>query len=388
MKNRIISLISVLSLVADAANTADARSLIIQWILDEADRTGKSKHLVRRNLIWSNRVRGKNATSKFAHLVWDAAENGQHDALVNTVCATNDEQELRAHLAGLAPQTNLSTRWIHEQVAFHDLDRRLTSTLLRRSWMDYNELRSLVGVWLGQWGFEGTFDEVLKAEGTVHTRVLVKFLRGKIRSHHFRRGASPLERMRGARTEGEIHHRRMSGNSQHITRGAERSDPDAPKAVVYKDEGEKDRHVEFIANTMDPEAAVVLAQETGSRINMLREMTRLNHGAAGDRFVRFFDHLAEGMTFDEMAQREDCSRDRAKKIVNEIREGLRNTISREKATETILRAIEDEPFSTADEIKADLQIEADVIAGCLRMLCHLGTVTEVPGQSYVLTRNL
>ncbi len=389
MKKRISLLIAVLSAVSDAPNTNDARSRILQWILDEASRTGGNKHLVRRNLIWSNRVRGPSATDKFSDLVWEAAANGQHDALVNTVRATSDEQALRDHLASLGPQTTLSARWIQEQVTQHDLDRRLTSTLIRRAYMDYNELRSLVGVWLGQWGFDGTFDEVLEAEGTVHIRVLVKFLRGKIRSHHFRRGTEPLERMRGARTECEVNHMRMSNDPDYITRGAERSDPNAPDVIGRRKEQDgREEDTVFISDTMNPEAVVACYRDTSSQINTLREMTRLNHGAAGDRFVRFFDHLADGMTFDEMAREEDCSRERAKKIINEIRAGLRSTISRERAVNTILRAIEEEPFSTANEIESNLQIEADVVEECLRMLCHLGTVTEFSGQSYILTRNL
>lgn len=388
MKVRIALLISVLSHVADSTNASEARSLILQWILDESKRTGGNKHRIRRNLIWSNHIRGTSATDKFASLVWDAAANQTHEPLINTVRAKDDEQALRTHLSSLAPQTTLSARWIQEQVTNHDLDRRLTSSLLRRAYMEYAELRSLVGVWLGRWGAEGTFDEVLEAEGTVHPGVMVKFLQGKVRSHHFRRGTEPLERMRGARTECEITHRRQGDDPRYITRGAERSDNDAPETIAAFDEEGVITGVDFIDQSATPEAAVSHMRDTKHHINRLREITRLNHGAAGDRFVRFFDLLAEGRSFDEMAAVEGVSRERAKKIVNEIRAGLRVSISREKATETILRAIEEEPFSTADEIEADLQIEAEVVTDCLRMLCHLGTVTEAQGRSYVLTRNL
>ena len=388
MKTRIRHLISVLSLVADAPNASDARSLILQWILDEADRSGGNKHRIRRNLIWSNHVRGKDATTKFAALVWNAAANEQHDALVSIVRATSDEQALRAHLVSLAPQTTLSARWIHEQVATRDLDRRLTHILLSRAHMPFNELRSLVGVWLGRWGTEGTFDEVIEATGSVRIGVMVDFLRGKVRSHHFRRGTEPLERMRGARTECEVTHRRQNDDPTYITRGAERTDNDAPDTATAFDEDGEVMGVDFIDRSESPEESTARNLDTEQQINMLREMTRINHGKAGDRFVRFFDLHAKGLTFDEMALIEGVSRDRAKKIVTEIRTGLRISISREQAAKTILRAIEDEPFSTADEIEADLQIEADVVAECLHLLCRSGEVTEAPGQSYVLTRNL
>lgn len=389
MKVRIALLSSVLTLVSDSPDANAARNLVLQWILDEASRTGGNKHRIRRNLIWSNHVRGDDATSKFAHLVWDAAANQNHDPLVNTVRATDDEQALRDHLMSLAaPPPLTSAAWIEEQVTHHDLDRKLTGILLRRAHMEYSELRSLVGLWLARWGAEGTFDEVLAAEGTVRTRVLVQWLRRKIRSHHFRRGTEPVERMFGARTECEVEHRRQQDDPTWITRGAEYMDNDACRTAALYDEDGVEIGVEFIDSSETPEEAVSRKRDTAAEVSRLRKIVHNNAGKAGDRFVRFYDLMAEGHSLEHIALIEGVSDNRAKKITGEIRVGLRDSIDRSRAAEVILRAIEDEPFTTADEIGTDLQIEADVVAECLRDLCSTGAVTEVPGQSYILTRNL
>ena len=388
MKVRIALLISVLSHVADSTDASEARSLILQWILDEAERTGGNKHRIRRNLIWSNHVRGSSATDKFASLVWDAAANQTHEPLITTVRAKGDEQALRDHLSSLAPQTTLSARWVEKQVLENDLDRKLTKYLLRRSRMEYNELRSLVGHWLGKWGVDGTFDTVLAEEGTVHIRVLMGFLRGKIRSHHFRRGTEPLERRYGARTENEIVNRRRTGDSKWITSGAERVDNDSYETALVFDDESTAIGVEFIDSAESPEDAAIRRLDTERQMKMLRAHTRINHGSAGERFTRVLGLMAQGMTTEQVAVAEGVSDGRAKKLTNEVRAGLRKSVSRNLVADAIIRTVSDEPFSTRSEIEETLQIESDVVDFCLRYLVDEGEITEFSGQSYVLTRNL
>ena len=391
MKVRIKALASVLSLVVDAPNSSVARSLILQWILDEADRTGGNKHRIRRNLIWSNHVRGSNATSAFASLVWNAAANRQHDPLVATVRPGTDEQDLRDHLASLhRPLT--SAEWVAVQVAEHDLDRRLTKMLLKRSAMEFNELRSLVGLWLARWGHDGTFDDVLAAEGEVKIGALYNFLRGKIRNHHFRRGAEPLERLRGALTEHETKMSRETG-SNYRTAGSTHIDSEAPSAVLVRGRDSEIRDSEiigfqFVDTGESAEDALIRVSEHADLMQFCRDQVVVNHGAAADRFSRIFERMAKGQTVHEIAEQEDVSEGRAVKLTYEIRSGLREAQVNRETARQILKMIEDEPFSTRQEIGEDLAIEATIVNDCLNLLINGGAISEVGGESYVLTKNL
>lgn len=387
MKVRISYLISVLSDVSDAPNASEARSRVLQWILDEASRSGGNKHRIRRNLIWSNHVRGKDATSTFAHLVWDAAANQNHDPLVSTVRATDDEQALRDHLTSLAaPRPLTSAEWVAMQVAEHDLDRHLTATLLRKSRMEYSELRSLVGLWLARWGADGTFDDVLAKEGNVKIGVLVRFMQGKIRNHHFRRGGEPLERMRGARTEHEVKMTREKGVSFR-SRGSDEIDADAPDAVMVYDE-ENPIGFDFVDLESSVEDRMIRVTETEADMAFCREQVPRNHGAAAERFSRIFERLAVGQSVDEIANEEGVSVGRAAKLAYEVRAGLRASMIARETAQKILQMIKDEPFSTRQEIEEDLAIEAALVEDCLDLLLHRGTISEANGESYILTRDL
>ena len=388
MKVRISYLISVLSDVSDAPNASEARSRVLQWILDEADRSGGNKHRIRRNLIWSNHVRGNDATSTFAHLVWDAAANQNHDPLVSTVRATDDEQSLRDHLTSLAsPRPLTSAEWVAIQVAEHDLDRHLTTTLLRKSRMEYSELRSLVGLWLAHWGAEGTFDDVLAEEGDVKIGVLVRFMQGKIRNHHFRRGGEPLERMRGARTEHEVKMTRQTGVAFR-SRGSYEIDADAPGAVVVYDDKENSIGFDFVDQESSVEDRMIQVTEAEADMAFCREQVPRNHGAAADRFSRIFERLAAGQSVDEIANEEGVSVGRAAKLTCEVRAGLRASMIARETAQKILQMIKDEPFSTRQEIEEDLAIEAALVEDCLDLLLHRGTISEADGESYILTRDL
>jgi len=82
------------------------------------------------------------------------------------------------------------------------------------------------------------------------------------------------------------------------------------------------------------------------------------------------------------------SEGRAVKLAYEIRSGLREAQVNRETARQILKMIEDEPFSTRQEIGEDLAIEATIVNDCLNLLINGGAISEVGGESYVLTKNL
>ncbi len=385
MKRRISRLVCLLSHLHTTVpkDGPEAETTISSWLKATASSEGINRSILRRDLIFSNHYRGDGSTSRFASDAL-AASQGRGDDLLAAVNAKADETYLKEVIAGFVPRT-LSAIWIEDQIQNHGLCGRLTTVLLRRSRDSASEMRSFVGLWLATWGNEGTFDAVLKTEGTVRVSVIIDFLKKKLRSEYYSRGQNPLLRMRGARTELEIRRRRQEGRDVILAGAPEWG---IETQTVY-DENESAVGFDFVDTTTEsPEDALIRKDLSKARIEKCRSTLMENHPKAAERFVRIFDAMAQGQSRDEIAGLEDISISRAAKLVCEIRSELRiSEISVEEA-DVILRAINDEPFSTREEIAESVKMDSDAIARCLRYLVETEIVSEKEGDSYVLTSRL
>ena len=118
-------------------------------------------------------------------------------------------------------------------------------------------------------------------------------------------------------------------------------------------------------------------------LDRVREALVRNKPGAAPRFGRVFDSLVEGATIKDLSRMEHVSRNRAAAIVADARLAIREAAQVTRDAKKILSYIQDEPFSTSENIRDDLSVETD-LKWLLGELVARGRISQ-RGPSYLLT---
>jgi hypothetical protein len=118
-------------------------------------------------------------------------------------------------------------------------------------------------------------------------------------------------------------------------------------------------------------------------LDRVREALLRNKPGAAPRFGRVFDSLVEGATIKDLSQMEHVSRNRAAAITADARIAIREAAQASRDARKILTYIQDEPFSTIENLRDDLSVETD-LKWILGELVARGRINQ-RGPSYLLT---
>ena len=387
MTRRSSYLFSLLDLIHSASpqTPSEVESLVAAGITDLAKTTGRKRSIVRRDVVNQNGYRG---TGSQALLCADlrSALQGDPDGLLSHL-RSSDHEVTKTHLASLisVAASLTSSEWLETQVRDRALDRRLAA-LLKRDYPseEYPECLSLAGLWIAKWAVSGAFDSVLAEKGSVSVGTLYKFLRRKHFSSVFVRGAEPLARMRGARTQHEIRVRTETGCPEYVCQKANQG----TDWEVAWEGSEEDLHEVIISPTPNPEDILIMSDEDTIEITGGRALVRAGHRGAAERYQRVFDALIGGATRDEIAASEGVSTLRAAHLTGRVRRTLREGPVTVGNAQRILRLVAEEPWSTRDEIQVDLRLGAADTRRAIAYLCEQGLVEEASGESYAVVGSL
>ena len=144
----------------------------------------------------------------------------------------------------------------------------------------------------------------------------------------------------------------------------------------------------IISPTPNPEEVLLMSDEETTEINGGRALIRAGHRGAADRYQRVFDALIGGATRDEIALKEGVSVLRASHLAGRVRKTLREGPVTVGNAQRILRLVAEEPWSTRDEIQADLRLDAVETRRALAYLCEQGILDEATGESYAVVKSL
>ncbi|MGY8805769.1 MAG: hypothetical protein ACKVK6_16230, partial [bacterium] len=361
MKKRIASLSCILSLTFQSKpqTTAEHETLISDWLHETSTNRGISRHTLRRDLIYSNGYKGTGATQAFASDVWDAVL-GEPRNLLTQIKARKDEPALRDLLDTFTTAPMTSAEWIEQHVRENDLDGHLTNILKRKSYEEYAEIRSFVGLWLATWGHRGTFDEVIAKHGFVRIGILVRFLKGKLRSDRYQRGCEPIHRMYGARTEHEIKMRQEMGDSDYISKNAENVSglPSDGVYIFRSDEGDEPKAHFVFTSPQNTEINLIHQKEKEQRLKAFKTQLRKAHPKAHERYLRIFDRMVEGQNRTDIAAEEGISTKRAGVLTGEIRAELRKGMLDRGQASKVLALVEHSPRMTREDTEEDTTVDA------------------------------
>ena len=385
MTRRTSYLIHLINLIHGASpqTPSEVETLVAAGITELAKTTGRKRSIIRRDTVRQNGYRGSGSQALLCADLWSALQ-GEQAPLVSRL-RSGDHEAVLAHITSLAPAPLTSSEWLEKQVRDRALDRRLAA-LLKRDYPseDYAECLSLAGLWIAKWAVSGAFDKALSERGTVSVGTLYKFLKRKHFSSVFVRGAEPLARMRGARTQHEIRVRVETGASEYV---CQRANQATDWEVAYEGSDEDLQEI-IISPTPNPEEVLLMSDEETTEINGGRALIRAGHRGAADRYQRVFDALIGGATRDEIALKEGVSVLRASHLAGRVRKTLREGPVTVGNAQRILRLVAEEPWSTRDEIQADLRLDAVETRRALAYLCEQGILDEATGESYAVVKSL
>jgi len=387
MTRRLSYLLSLLDLIHGASpqTPSEVESLVAAGITDLAKATARKRSIVRRDSVNQNGYRGTGSQALLCADLWSALQ-GDAAGLLSHL-RSDDHETVTTHLSSLvdeaAPLT--SSEWLEAQLRDRALDRRLAA-LLSRDYPseDYAECLSLTGLWIAKWAAGGTFDKALAEKGTVSLSTLYKFLKRKHFSSVFVRGAEPLARMRGARTQHEIRVRVETESPEYV---CQRANQGTEWEVAYEGD-EDDLHEVIISRSPSPEDMLILTDEDTIQTTGGRALVRAAHRGAAERYQRVYDALIAGATRDEIAASEGVSTLRAAHLAGRVRKSLRDGPVTVGNAERILRLVADEPWSTREEIQSDLRLDAADTRRAIAYLCEQGLLDEAPGESYAVAASL
>ena len=378
MPKRLSYLLSVLSLASNSADR-DTPQIIRDWITNETSHSGKRRSIIRRDLIHQNGYRGVGAQESFASDL-DEALKGNPSGLLSHLPVADHPVILEA----LPQQKKAPTtaEWLEQQCRENNLHSRLAGSLKRDfNAEEYGECLSFAGLWIARWSAEGAFDKVLAQDGTVRYAVLMKFLKRKHYSAIFVRGAEPLHRLRGARTQHEIRMRSADGGDFMCNDAVE-----AGEWETAFTSGEDDIAEEVVVSReLNPEEAVSGKEDAAALRRAGASLVRAAHRGNPERYARVFHMVLDGDSREEIAIKEGVSDLRAGHLAGRVRKVIREGELTVDIAAKILSQLAKEPWSTRKEIEQDLSINTVMVKRVLAFLLEEGLLRQAEGESYALT---
>jgi hypothetical protein len=296
MPKRLSYLLSVLSLASTSADR-DTPQTIRDFIATETTQSGKRRSIIRRDLILQNGYHGAGAQAAFA-VDLHAALEGDSAPLLSHL----HERDHEAVVAALPiPVATPSTAvWLEQQCREKNLHVRLAASLKRDFRAEeYTECLSFAGLWIARWRASGSFDKVLAAEGTVRFGVMMTFLKRKHYSAIFVRGAEPLHRLRGARTQHEIRMRAEVGQDFLCHDATQSSDWE----TAWEGDSEDGSVEEIVVSpSPTPEEELSGAEDAAFIRRAGASLVRAAHRGAADRYERVYDAIMDGATREEVGK--------------------------------------------------------------------------------------
>lgn len=389
MPKRLSYLLSLLSLASTPADR-DIPQTIREFIANEIVTTGKHRSIIRRDLVLQNGYRGVGAQATFAADL-AAALKGDPSGLLSHL-HENDRDTVAAALPAPTPTLitpplypSLTTAiWLEQQCREKNLHVRLAASLKRdfRS-EEYTECLSFTGLWVARWSASGSFDKVLAAEGAVRFGVLMTFLKRKHYSAIFVRGAEPLHRLRGARTQHEIRMRAETCNDSFLCHDATQASDWETAWEGDSEDGSVEEIV--ISPSRTPEEELSGAEDAAFIRRAGASLVRAAHRGAADRYERVYDAIMEGATREEVAQAEGVSSLRAGHLTGKVRKSIREGEITVEIASKILHHVAREPWSTRQEIQNDLRVGAVEVRKALGFLLEQGLLQQAQGESYAVS---
>ena len=380
MPYRLSYLLSVLSLASTSADR-DTPQIIRDFIATETDQSGKRRSIIRRDLILQNGYRGVGAQAAFAADL-DAALTGDSAPLLSHLRESDRDIVLGSIPT---PKPTLTTAlWLEQQCREKNLHVRLAAALKRDfPSEEYSECLSFAGLWVARWSAAGSFDKFLASEGSVKFGAMMTFLKRKHYSAIFVRGAEPLHRLRGARTQHEIR--------QRVETGADFLCTDATEASEWETawEGDsEDGSVEevVVSREPSPEDQLAGAEDAAAIRRAGASLVRAVHRGAADRYGRVYDAIMEGASREEIAQSEGVSELRAGHLTGKVRKSIREGEITVEIASKILHHVAQEPWSTRQEIQNDLSVSAVLVRRAIAFLLEQGLLRQAGDtDSYAMT---
>jgi len=380
MPKRLSYLLSVLSLASQSADR-DTPQIIRDFIASETAQSGKRRSIIRRDLILQNGYRGAGAQATFA-VDLKAALEGDASSLLSHL---HERDRATVVEAIPSPTPTLTTAvWLEEQCRERNLHIRLAASLKRDfPAEEYVECLSFAGLWVAKWSAAGAFDKVLAAEGTVRFGVMMTFLKRKHYSAIFVRGAEPLHRLRGARTQHEIRMRAETGGDFLC------ADATASSEWETAWEGDSDEGTVaevVVAREPSPEEQLAGAEDAAALRRAGASLVRAAHRGAPDRYGRVYDAVMEGASREEIAQLEGVSELRAGHLTGKVRKSIREGEITVEIASKILHHVAKEPWSTRQEIQHDLSVSAVLVRRAIAFLLEQGLLRQAGDtDSYAMT---
>ena len=387
MPKRLSYLLSLVSLASTPADR-DIPQTIREFIADEIVTTGKPRSIIRRDLIHQNGYRGVGAQATFAADL-AAALKGDPSELLSHL-----HEKDRDTVAAVLPTPTLKTPplypslttaiWLEQQCREKNLHVRLAASLKRDFRAEeYTECLSFAGLWIARWSASGSFDKFLAADGTVRFSVMMTFLKRKHYSAIFVRGAEPLHRLRGARTQHEIRMRVETGDEGFLCHDATQSTDWDTAWEGDSEEGCVEEVV--ISPSPTPEEELSGAEDAAFIRKAGASLVRAAHRGAADRYERVYDAIMEGATREEVAQAEGVSSLRAGHLTGKVRKSIREGEITVEIASKILHHVAREPWSTRQEIQNDLRVGAVEVRKALGFLLEQGLLQQAQGESFAVS---
>ena len=270
-----------------------------------------------------------------------------------------------------------TTRAFIEEGLKRGLDRVVAGRVLKKNpHMDYDEVLSEVHEWFAYWAKMGTCDPYLKKGAPPSAGVLAFWANQKIRRSTYKQALDPVNReLRGFRTQREIENRKDNGGKDYLTPGAETLDPTSAVRVSWKisSEGEKPEPVFGI----EPEE---VSQEELSKRDLVARVLDLCHPTTKGVYSQVWKKSYDGESVQDIAQSLACNESQAHELRKQVRASVKTRVAPVIQTaQKILKLLEQEPFSTHEEIREEAGKQADTALG---FLIGENLVKKVPGNCY------
>lgn len=390
------------------SNLMEMEDRVNAWVEHIHQATGIKTCLIRRDLVYQNKYRGRNASRDLCTDLLSAFQ-GEPSPLLSHF-TVKEQALLTVAFKGLSwpvstPQTSIdqgaSTKvqpravsgesgghltrdWICKQVQEAKLDRMLAKALSQTFKQEsYDEMLSLTGLWLAYWSNKGTFDSLIAERGEVPFGMLLSYLRQKHLGALEIDGGDAIGRMYGRRTQTEVkNNKRLKRSLNEMCDASQMLRGDEPTIFFHKHEESENRNG---FDVVDAEASAEHQLITHAMIQENRALINATYRGATDRYTRIYDALASGMTRKDIAEQEDISDHRASQMATKVRNTLREGQTTRKVATQILKLVAEEPFSTRSEIQSQLRIDCSTFRAASTYLTELGLLKEAKGESFALT---
>lgn len=337
--------------------------------------------------LWSDIGRSiKSFSVKVSHGYWAC-----DDARLSTQLeiAAPAKAPVKAKLAEKSTGPTVTAKWFEEQMREKALDRRVASMLRRKNPNDsWESILSLVHLWFAKWSATGHCDEHILAGKPPSSSVLAIWVEHKKTHSVYHDGKDALMRhIKGARTQFEIRNRRESGGEDFMHPESQFPSPDI-RAVEHRTNNDKETvsshgfRLDFTSmEESDPLEATFREEE----LSLVRDVVRVCRARAGDRYVRFFDHMINGLTREEVAEAEGVSELRVSHLLQRVRDDMKAAPDLIRVCLKVLSTISEEPWSTEEEIQDEVASDEEMTKNALRLLVLRKLAEEGRGNTFAPT---